>query len=315
MPPRKSDAARRSDVSTATFALIDEPAPATPNGSFVAANSKATTTSHKKQAQQPAASESNTESRTDAPADKEKSASRESGAVTVEDLALPKSIITRLSKGVLPSNTQIQANAILAMSKSATIFINYLADAANDHTIGNGKKTIMPADVFAALEDTEFGFFRERLEAEYAKFNETQTSKRNTYRQKLAAKKAGTSGTGTGDSQDPDASTVSAAADADTSGVPRSKKHKPNGPDDSQMDVDQDATEEFHDATDAESEPDKGEDDDEDDEEEEEEEEEDAAEEDEDDDDDDEQEMHDALEEREPEDEQDEALDDGAESE
>lgn len=46
----------------------------------------------------------------------------------VQDLSLPKSIITRLAKGVLPPNTQIQANAILALSKSATVFINYLAD-------------------------------------------------------------------------------------------------------------------------------------------------------------------------------------------
>ena len=40
---------------------------------------------------------------------------------------MPKSIITRLAKGVLPSNTQIQANAILALSKSTTVFISYLA--------------------------------------------------------------------------------------------------------------------------------------------------------------------------------------------
>jgi histone H3/H4 len=45
----------------------------------------------------------------------------------LQDLTLPKSIITRLAKGVLPPNTQIQANAILALSKSATVFINYLA--------------------------------------------------------------------------------------------------------------------------------------------------------------------------------------------
>lgn len=44
-----------------------------------------------------------------------------------QDLNLPKSIITRLAKGVLPSNTQIQGNAVLAMGKSATVFINYLA--------------------------------------------------------------------------------------------------------------------------------------------------------------------------------------------
>ena len=45
----------------------------------------------------------------------------------LQDLTLPKSIITRLAKGVLPPNTQIQANAILALSKSTTVFISYLA--------------------------------------------------------------------------------------------------------------------------------------------------------------------------------------------
>lgn len=49
--------------------------------------------------------------------------------IFVQELQLPKSIITRLAKGVLPPNTQIQANAILAMTKSATVFINHLANA------------------------------------------------------------------------------------------------------------------------------------------------------------------------------------------
>lgn len=47
----------------------------------------------------------------------------------VQDLNLPRSIITRLAKGVLPPNTQIQANAILAMTKGATVFISHLANA------------------------------------------------------------------------------------------------------------------------------------------------------------------------------------------
>lgn len=51
---------------------------------------------------------------------------READRLT-QDLTLPKSIITRLAKGVLPPNTQIQANAILALSNSTTVFINYLA--------------------------------------------------------------------------------------------------------------------------------------------------------------------------------------------
>ncbi len=46
----------------------------------------------------------------------------------LQTYALPKSIITRLAKGVLPANTQIQANAILAITKSTTLFISHLVD-------------------------------------------------------------------------------------------------------------------------------------------------------------------------------------------
>lgn len=41
------------------------------------------------------------------------------------------------------------------------------APRANEHTVNAGKKTILPADVFKALEDTEFGFLKEALEAEF----------------------------------------------------------------------------------------------------------------------------------------------------
>ncbi|KAF3355522.1 hypothetical protein VdG1_06934 [Verticillium dahliae VDG1] len=89
-------------------------------------------------------------------------------AVTIEDLTLPRSIITRLAKGVLPPGTQIQANAILALNKSAAVFVNYLATHANEHTLNAGKKTIDPTHVFKALEDTELSFLKEPLEAEFA---------------------------------------------------------------------------------------------------------------------------------------------------
>ncbi len=37
-------------------------------------------------------------------------------------------MVQRLAKGVLPPNTQIQKDAIVAMSKGATVFINHIAD-------------------------------------------------------------------------------------------------------------------------------------------------------------------------------------------
>ncbi|KHN94467.1 CBF/NF-Y family transcription factor [Metarhizium album ARSEF 1941] len=105
-----------------------------------------------------------------------------------QDLTLPRSIITRLAKGVLAPNTQIQANAVLAMSKSATMFINYLASHANENTVNANKKTVAPADVFKALDEIEFSFLKEPLEAEFAKFSQMQTEKRTSYRQKARAR-------------------------------------------------------------------------------------------------------------------------------
>ncbi|KAH8675908.1 histone-fold-containing protein [Xylariales sp. PMI_506] len=260
-----------------------------------------------------------------APAHAEKK-DKDKDAVTIEDLNLPKSIITRLAKGVLPPNTQIQANAILAITKAATVFINHLANAANEKTLASGKKTIMPPDVFDALEDIEYTQFREIIQAEFQKFNDIQTAKRTTYRRKVAAAKKGVPFV------DPNASTLSTDAsqaglgeDIDDStaalgdvstvsgdGLRSAKKQKPNGPhDDSAMDVDN--SEDFQDA---ESEPEQEEEEEEeeegDEEEEDDDDEEDNEEEGEDEEDDDE--MHDALEEREQDGGDDEALDNGEDS-
>ncbi|KAL7788668.1 histone-fold-containing protein [Trichoderma ceciliae] len=172
--------------------------------------------------------------------DKEKEKEKDKGkgedAVTIEDLNLPKSIITRLAKGILPPNTQIQGNAILALSKSATVFISYLASHANENTVAAGKKTISPADVFKALDDTEFSFLKEPLEAEFARattlshyrllprslnslseFNAIQTEKRTSYRQKVRATKHGP-----GD--DTDMADTTIVSEASSSSGPRAKK-------------------------------------------------------------------------------------------
>ncbi|KAK2611156.1 hypothetical protein N8I77_004529 [Diaporthe amygdali] len=235
---------------------------------------------------------------------------KEAVTIPIEELQLPKSIITRLAKGVLPPNTQIQANAILAMTKSATVFINHLANAANEVTTLQNKKTVMPADVFRALDDIEFGFMRERVEAEFAKFNEVQTSKRSTYRKKVAAAKKATKEPGEEGAETPAAGTDgdTAMGGADTTlnsvadsgaadgGQPRAKKARTDRSED-QMEVD----DEVVDASDPESVPDEEGDEDEDEDEDEEEDEEAQDEEGDD----------DELEERQGRPDDDEALDDG----
>ncbi|RKF60827.1 putative h2a domain containing protein [Erysiphe neolycopersici] len=89
--------------------------------------------------------------------------------INIEDLSLPKSIVIRLAKAALPANTQIQSNAMLGLTKSATLFINYIASQANEIAAASNRKTVNANDVFAALEDSEFASWKSRLEAELQK--------------------------------------------------------------------------------------------------------------------------------------------------
>lgn len=105
--------------------------------------------------------------------------------LSVEDLSLPRTMVQRLAKGVLPPNTQIQKDALLAMSKGATVFVNYLTNTSNENAVRGGKKTIQPRDVLDAVKELEFEAFLPRLEAELQKYNAIQCEKRNSYRKKV----------------------------------------------------------------------------------------------------------------------------------
>ncbi|KAL9018322.1 MAG: hypothetical protein Q9185_004355 [Variospora sp. 1 TL-2023] len=121
-------------------------------------------------------------------------------------------MVQRLAKGVLPPNTQIQKDAITAMSKGATVFVSYIADKANEITLTSNRKTISPNAVLDALAGCEFPDFLPRVEAELKRFNEIATAKRNEYRRKVKEKETEM----TGADADADAKDDAAAAAAAT---------------------------------------------------------------------------------------------------
>lgn len=45
----------------------------------------------------------------------------------IQDYLLPRSLTLRLAKSVLPPNTSIQKDAVLAIQKAATVFVSYLS--------------------------------------------------------------------------------------------------------------------------------------------------------------------------------------------
>ncbi|KAJ5135799.1 transcriptional regulator family: Histone-like TF [Penicillium bovifimosum] len=95
----------------------------------------------------------------------------------LQDYLLPRSLTIRLAKSVLPPNTTIQKDAVLAMQKAATVFVSYLSSQANDGTL---KRTIAPSDVFNALSELELGSFRGRLERELEAYTDIKAGKRKS---------------------------------------------------------------------------------------------------------------------------------------
>ncbi|OGM47621.1 CBF/NF-Y family transcription factor [Aspergillus bombycis] len=100
---------------------------------------------------------------------------RAEGGVSIEDYLLPRSLTLRLAKSVLPPNTSIQKDAVLAIQKAATVFVSYLSSHANEATL---KRTVAPSDVFSAISELEFEGFRSRLEKELDAFTELKAGKR-----------------------------------------------------------------------------------------------------------------------------------------
>ncbi|KAL1618921.1 hypothetical protein SLS54_007037 [Diplodia seriata] len=148
------------------------------------------------------------------------SAADEDTGLSVEDLNLPKTMVNRLAKGALPPNFNVQSVAQSAVSKSATVFVNYLTAHASDIAARQNKKTIQPKDVLDALKELEFDMFIDRTNNELNKYQEIQCTKRNTYRRRVKDEKRAAEGgstaagaaAGNPDHDDNDTSALSLAA-------------------------------------------------------------------------------------------------------
>ena len=124
----------------------------------------------------------------------------------MQDLLLPRSLTSRLARGVLPPNTSLQKDAILALTRSATVFISYLASHANEQSQLRHRKTMAVQDVYAALREIEFsgqmelgavgedGRLGGRLEREVELYEEGVLKKRRGYREKVKMRESGGAG-------------------------------------------------------------------------------------------------------------------------
>eukprot|EP00833_Pecoramyces_ruminatium_P006180 jgi/Orpsp1_1/1180212/evm.model.c7180000072528.1 len=82
---------------------------------------------------------------------------------SIDEFELPKACVMRVIKAALPDNALINKEAKIVMTKSATVFINYLTATANDVTKSTNKKILSANDIFSALETLEFDEFSDKL--------------------------------------------------------------------------------------------------------------------------------------------------------
>ncbi|KDE08347.1 hypothetical protein MVLG_01387 [Microbotryum lychnidis-dioicae p1A1 Lamole] len=66
---------------------------------------------------------------------------------------LPKALVTRIAKASVPAGVQLQREMPLALVKSSTIFINYLAALSHDAAHEKNQKTISATHVLEAIKE------------------------------------------------------------------------------------------------------------------------------------------------------------------
>ena len=107
-----------------------------------------------------------------------------------QDLLLPRTLLSRLARGVLPPNTSISKDALLALTKAASVFISHLSSTADELTT---KKTIAPQEVLSALEEIEWGHLQGKCEGELKIWEDVTRGKRKGYRDRVKARESGVS--------------------------------------------------------------------------------------------------------------------------
>ncbi|EXJ62166.1 hypothetical protein A1O7_02599 [Cladophialophora yegresii CBS 114405] len=136
------------------------------------------------------------------------SGKQQDDGVGIDDLLLPRSLISRLARGSLPPNTSLQKDALLALTRSATVFVSSLAHHANEQSQLRHRKTLGVQDVYVALQEMEMAGVMDlaaigqdgrqggRLEREVAAYEESVMKKRKGYREKVKARESAGGGGG-----------------------------------------------------------------------------------------------------------------------
>lgn len=102
--------------------------------------------------------------------------------VLIDDILFPRTTVQKLAKGIVDDTgvggTMISKDSLIAIQRSATVFVSHILYHARLHLKDAGRKTVNAQDVFAALDDAEFSGFLPELRIKLDSYEEIALKKK-----------------------------------------------------------------------------------------------------------------------------------------
>ncbi|CAH6718663.1 DNA polymerase epsilon subunit D [[Candida] jaroonii] len=107
--------------------------------------------------------------------------------VSIDEILFPRSIVQRLAKDIISeaddANVLLSKDSVIALQRSATVFVSYLFSNAKTVAKSSDRKTINAQDLIVALERTGYSSFvpeiKQKLSVYEAKVQEKKLRKAN----------------------------------------------------------------------------------------------------------------------------------------
>eukprot|EP00041_Stephanoeca_diplocostata_P029890 m.890972 g.890972 ORF g.890972 m.890972 type:complete len:191 (+) comp23652_c1_seq34:192-764(+) len=106
------------------------------------------------------------------------------------DQELPRAVLQRLIKNVVPDGVGISRDAKIAFGVAAQIFVSYVTATSNDIAQAAKRKTLSAKDVLEAMEVMGFPDFVDPLKASLEEYKKEQQDKKDKAKRTKAEKEA-----------------------------------------------------------------------------------------------------------------------------
>ncbi|KAK6461065.1 DNA polymerase epsilon subunit D [Scheffersomyces coipomensis] len=115
---------------------------------------------------------------------------KDSELISIDEILFPRSTVLKLAKGIIneedgSNNMIIAKDALIAIQRSATVFVSHVMFHANQSSKAESRKTVNTQDILTALDRAEFSGFIPEVKENLAVYEHNQAIKK---KQKLDIK-------------------------------------------------------------------------------------------------------------------------------